>query len=173
MLLRITKNGFLKSYSVWDFLESFNAFNIQSIPRKENRHAYRLAEIGASYDVPGDLEEKKKQQIKMIVRHVIPDNNTHWKVFESDEQIVSFLQNEAKFSNKNQSRLQDKYGDQIINLSSNKLPKGLITLESVFNPDDQARGRDMNLATNEDDYTSVMVADGKSLNMGKVCSEIE
>ena len=37
----ITKNGFLGSYKhrVWDFLEGFNAFNIQSIPRKENRHA--------------------------------------------------------------------------------------------------------------------------------------
>ena len=59
----ITKNGLLKSYKhiVWDFLETFNAFNIQSILRKENRHANRLAAIGASYDVPGDLEEKKEQ----------------------------------------------------------------------------------------------------------------
>ena len=57
----ITKNGLLKSYKhrVWDFLEGFNAFNIQSIPRKENRHADRLAAIGASYDVLGDLEEER------------------------------------------------------------------------------------------------------------------
>ena len=60
-----------------------------------------------------------------------------------------------------------------MNLSSNKLPKGLITLESIFNRDDQARGRVINLATNKDDHTLVMIADGKSLNMGKVCSEIE
>ena len=82
------------------------------------------------------------------------------------------MQNEAEFSDRNQSRLQDQYGDQIINLSSIKLPKGLITLESVFNPDDQARGRVMNLAADKDDHTPVTVADGKSLNMGKVCSEI-
>ena len=31
----------------------------------------------------------------------------------------------------------------------------------------------MNLAADKDDHTPVMVADGKSLNMGKVCSEIE
>ena len=79
------------------FLEGFNAFNIQSIPRKENRHVDRLAAIGASYDVPRDLEEKKGQQIKMVVRPAIPDNNIHWQVFEFDEQIVSFLQNEAEF----------------------------------------------------------------------------
>ncbi len=36
-------------------------FNIQSINRKENRYADRLAAISASYDVPGNLEEEKKQ----------------------------------------------------------------------------------------------------------------
>ena len=87
--------------------------------------------------------------------------------------LISFLQNEAEFSDRNQSRLQNEYGDQIINLSSNKWPKGLITLESVFDRDDQARGRVMNLAVDEDDHTPVTVVDGKSLNMGKVCSEIE
>ena len=105
----IMKNGLLKSYKhgVWDFLECFNAFNIQSIPRKENRHANRLAAIGASHDVLRNLEEEKKQQIRMVVRPAIPDNNIHWQVFESDEQIISFLQNEVKFSDRNQSRLQD------------------------------------------------------------------
>ena len=129
--------------------------------------------MGASYDVPKDLKEKKEQQIKMVVRPTIPDNNIHWKVFESDEKIVRFLQNEAEFLDRNQLRLQDQYADQIINLYSNKLPKGLITLQSVFNPDDQERGRVMNLATNKDDHTPVMVANGKSLNMGKVYFEIE
>lgn len=86
---------------------------------------------------------------------------------------MSFLQNEAKFSNRYQSRLQDQYGDQIIHLSSNKLPKGLITLESVFDPDDQTRGKGMNLAAKKDDYAPVTIVDGKSLNMGKVCSETE
>ncbi len=36
----ITKNGFLKSYKhrVWDFLEGFNAFNIQSINNTPRHH---------------------------------------------------------------------------------------------------------------------------------------
>ncbi|MDF3686312.1 hypothetical protein, partial [Enterobacter hormaechei] len=50
----------------------------------------------------------KKQKIKVVVRPAVPVNNTHWQVFESDEQIVSFLQNEAEFSERNQSRLQDR-----------------------------------------------------------------
>ena len=58
----ITKNGLLKSYKhrVWDLLEGFNAFNIQSIPRKENRYDDRLVAIGASHDVLGNGEEKKE-----------------------------------------------------------------------------------------------------------------
>ena len=57
-----TKNGFLKSYKhrVWDFLEGFNAFNIQSIPRTQNIHANRLVTLGASYNVPRSLEDEKK-----------------------------------------------------------------------------------------------------------------
>ena len=100
----VTKNGLLKSYKhrAWDFLEGFNAFNIQSIPRKGNRHADRLVAIGASYDVLGDLEEKKKQQIKMVVRPAIPNNDIHWQMFESNEKIVSFLQNEVDFLDRNQ-----------------------------------------------------------------------
>lgn len=94
-------------------------------------------------------------------------------MFDSDEQIVSFLQNELEFLDKNQSRLQDQYSDQIIHLSSNKFPKGLITLKSAFNPNDQTRDRGMNLVAEKDDHTPVMIVDGKSLNMGKVCYEIE
>ena len=107
----------------------------------------------------------------MVVRLAIPDNDTHWKVFESDEQIVSFLQNEVEFLDRNYSRLKDQYGDKIINLSSNKFPKGLITLESVFNPNDQARDRAMNLSTRKNDHILVMFVYGKSLNIGKVCFE--
>ena len=129
--------------------------------------------MGAAYDVLGNLKEEKKQKIRVVVRPAIPNNNTHWQVFDSDEQIVSFLQNEAKFLKRNQSRLGDQYGDQIIHLNSNKLTKGLITLESVFNPDDQPRGKGMNLAAEKDDYAPVTIVDGKSLNMGKVCSETE
>ena len=57
----ITKNGFLKSYKhrVWDLLESFNAFNIQSIPRKENKHVDRHEIVDASYDVPRSLEMRR------------------------------------------------------------------------------------------------------------------
>lgn len=129
--------------------------------------------MGASYDIPRSLEDEKRLKIKVVVRPTIPDNNINFQVFYFDAQIVSFLQNEEKFSNRNQLRLHGEYGDQIINLSSKKLPKGLITLQSVFNINDQARNRGMNLVANKGDHMLVKVVDGRMLNMGKVCSEIK
>ncbi|KAH9323061.1 hypothetical protein KI387_017700, partial [Taxus chinensis] len=43
----------------------------------------------------------------------------------------------AEFSARNQDKLEQQYGDQVVQLRTNKLPKGLITLESIFNPNDQ------------------------------------
>ena len=51
--------------------------------------------------------------------------------------------------------------------------KGFITLESVFNLDEQAKDRGMNLSTKKDDHIPVAFVDGRMLNMGKVCSKIE
>ena len=48
------------------------------------------------------------------------------------------------------------------------LPKGLVTLEAIFNSNDQARNKGLNV-TARDDYTHVIVADGQTLNLGKVC----
>ena len=147
------------------------AFNIQSIPRIDNKHVDRLAAIGVHYDVPEHVEDKR--HIRLVVRPVVPDNHTNWQVFDSDVQIVNFLQNEAEFSNRNQSKLQNQYGNQIMNLGSNKLPKGLITLESFSNPDDQPRSRGLNLATNKDDHIPIDIVDGKVLSLGNLCSKDE
>ena len=53
------------------------------------------------------------------------------------------------------------------------LPNGLITLESAFTLDDQERDRDMNLVASKDDHITVMVANGMTLNIEKVCTEVE
>ena len=60
-----------------------------------------------------------------------------------------------------------------MNLNSNKFPKGLITLEGIFIFDDQARGKGSNLTARKDDYTPVIVANGRTLNLRKVCTNIE
>ncbi|KAH9318857.1 hypothetical protein KI387_020626, partial [Taxus chinensis] len=59
-----------------------------SIPRDENKQAYRSAAVGADFDIPSDVKRKDNHpHIKVVVRPSIPDNNTNWQVFDSDEQI--------------------------------------------------------------------------------------
>ena len=108
--------------------------------------------------------------IKMVIKLAFLDNDINEHVFEDDAQIVSFLKNEAQLSNRNQSRLHDQYGDQIINLNSKKLPKSLITLESVFNPNDKVIERGINFAANKVDHVPIIVVDGRMLTLGKACS---
>ena len=67
-------------------LEDFDAFNLESIPRNQNKHDYRLADIGAQFDILGDIRKEKVQQyVKVVVRPSILDNNIHWQVFDIDE----------------------------------------------------------------------------------------
>lgn len=94
-------------------------------------------------------------------------------MFDSDEQILNFLLEEDVFSASNQHKLEQQYGDQIIQLKSNKLPKGLITLESIFNADDQARKNKTNLLVQQDHYEDLEIAKGKNLKFGKIISAEE
>ena len=85
--LNTTKNNLLKSYRnrVWDLLEDFHAINLFSIPRNRNKHADRLAAIGAEFDVPKEVNSKGwNKHIKVVVRPAIPDNSIHLQVFYND-----------------------------------------------------------------------------------------
>lgn len=56
---------------------------------------------------------------------------------------------------------------------NNKLSNGLITLEGIFNLDDQLKQKKMNLVAKKGDYEPVAIVKRISLNRGKVCSETE
>lgn len=140
--MHVTKNDVLKSYKhrVWDMIEEFDAFNLVSIPRDQNKNVDRLAAIGAQVDIPSEIRKEKLQPyVKRVIKPFIPDNNIHWKVFESDEQVLSFMLKEDEFAAINQEKIKQQYDDQIIQLKSNKLPKGLVTLESIFSTDNQPK----------------------------------
>ncbi|KAH9315536.1 hypothetical protein KI387_024163, partial [Taxus chinensis] len=101
----VTKNELLKNYKnrVWDLIEEFKAFNIVSIPTKKNEAADRLTTVRATFDVVDNIKREKMQpHVHVIVRLAVPDNNTSWQVFENDQQIVNFLQEEVEFSTRNQ-----------------------------------------------------------------------
>lgn len=58
-----------------------------------------------------------------------------------------------------------------MNLNSNKLPKGLVTLERIFNSDDEARVKNLSLTTKKEDFVPIAIDDGRTLNLGKVCTK--
>ncbi|KAH9303495.1 hypothetical protein KI387_043857 [Taxus chinensis] len=62
---------------VWDLMEDFEAFNIVSIPRKENEAVDRITLVRETFDVV-DIIKRDKQQpnIHIVVRPTVPDNNT-------------------------------------------------------------------------------------------------
>ena len=83
----MVKNFLLKSYKsrVCDLLEDFQSYDIQSIPRVENKHANRLATIGSQYDISKHVEDDKEKHIRVVVRPFVPDNCANWQVFDSYE----------------------------------------------------------------------------------------
>lgn len=86
---------------------------------------------------------------------------------------MQFLLEEDIFVVPNQNKLKQNYGDQIVKLKSNKLPKGLVSLESIFNSDDHAKKGKTNLLVSQEHYDSLEVAPGKNLKFGKVSTPLE
>ncbi|KAH9304224.1 hypothetical protein KI387_008628, partial [Taxus chinensis] len=141
---------------------------------EENEAVDRLAAVGATFDVVGNIKREKMQpHIHVIVRPAVPDNNTSWQVFENDQQIVNLLQEEAEFSARNQDRLEQQYSDKVVHLRTNKLPKGLVTLDSIFNPNDQFRKEKDNIQVKREDSEPIAVGEGRTLQIGKVTIEQE
>ena len=60
-----------------------------------------------------------------------------------------------------------------MNLKSKNLPKGLITLEGIFNSNYQARRKGSNLTASKDDYTPIAIVDWETHYLEMVCTEVE
>ena len=97
-----------------------------------------------------------------MVESSIPDNNVNWQVFDSDEQILNFLLEEDMHLTFNQHTVREQYGDQIIQLISHNLPKGLVTLQSIFNIDDQVKKIKTSLVVQQHHYEDLEIVEGKN-----------
>jgi len=77
-------------------MHKFSAFNINSIPRLNNVEADLLANI-ASKLFPVEGLSLDAFSVELLFRPFIPDNITNWRVFDDDQQIISFLHMEETF----------------------------------------------------------------------------
>jgi ribonuclease HI len=141
----------LKQYrnEVWDLVDNFFlAFNISFIPREENQKANSLALVVSTFKPP--IGPNLKYQVEVRHRTPIPDNIKHWQFFSDDLELQRFLQTIEEFSSisiyqegeedesKNQqtSHLLNKVvGHNIVELKTNRIPRGLVPLERLFNSD--------------------------------------
>ena len=90
---------------------------------------------------PKDISFARISQIEVQSRPPIPDNIENWQVFEDDKDIINFLLNEDKYHGQEMDcsdlieTIDGKetiFGQEIVQLKTNKVPKGLVVLESIF-----------------------------------------
>eukprot|EP00253_Pinus_taeda_P007372 PITA_07372 len=87
------------------------------------------------------ISMNSNNRFEIHVKHhpSVPDNHRYWQVFQDDEEIDEFLQNEGKFKD---TSIDVEYDDvevdievnqkEILQLKDNIIPKGLIPLEELF-----------------------------------------
>ena len=115
---------------VWDLLINFHAFNIVSIPRLKNATANLLATSIARLVPTNNI-----CSIELLFRPSVPDNITNMRVFNDDQQILECLTNNDTFKgaiiDDEEHQLELQYG--------NFIPKGVRTLEQMFDLDNKFR----------------------------------
>jgi hypothetical protein len=169
----------LKGYQheVWNFLYSFESFNINSIPHCQNVDADILANATSRFIPPND-----GFSIEIIFRPSILDNVTNWRVFNNDTQIINFLTSFDVFQDSviddeaHEQDLQD-YRDESSKTKANCIPKNVLSLEKLFDLQTKFR-RLMNPKTNNSTMMHFLVNLGtpeqpKYINLGTCCSEEE
>lgn len=124
-----------------------------------------MATIRSQFDPALALLENKNS-VWVIVRPSIPYNDIHWQVFEGDEHIAMFIYKFGEFADQLQRKVFEAYDDQVIQLKTNKLLKGLITLENLFDYED-SRNDKRKFTIDKEDYTELHVGDGWKLKVGK------
>jgi hypothetical protein len=139
--------GCVECSTIWNLIDSFLAFNISYIPREINQLVDSLVVSSSTFNPP--LPPKLNYVIQVKYRPSLPDNVNFWKVFEDNEKLVRFMEvideffslhidqeneNDEKIKN---HRLKNKIGrHDIIQLPNNQIPRGLVTLEKLFDQND-------------------------------------
>lgn len=92
-----------------------------------------------------DVTMANISEVEIKVRPSIPDNVYNWQVFEDDDDLVKFLQCIDKYDaqeidfNAFVENVDGKdmvFGKEVVQLKTNKIPRGLVALERVFDGSD-------------------------------------
>lgn len=159
---------------VWDLIESFEAFNINSIYRHQNQVANSLAQAASSL-IPLAMEGLEKFTVELTSVPSVPDNITNFQVFEDDKHILDFLTNTdvflAQIIDEEEAEGAELDAEGILNLKTNTIPKGMVELERIFDPDKLKEMKNHNMEGNMCD--TINVGDDmqvKNVFIGKTCT---
>lgn len=110
------------------------------VPRKVNGISDALV-VAASTLEPVSQSPLNKFSVELVSTLVVPNNIKKFQVFENDTHILAFLANSGDFEEqfideKDRSDDLDEGGDEeIMNLPTNIILKGMVTLERPFDYD--------------------------------------
>jgi len=118
---------------------SFGALNIVVVPRDQNWEADRLA-IQASTFQPIEQLMDGKGKYEVNFRPSIPDNITHWQVFDDDKQVLNFIHNVQEFKDCQISYIEEGEEDiEIGEFTENPSPGSVVALEQIFDKSDMMK----------------------------------
>lgn len=113
----------------------FLAFNISAIPRIQNANVNLLTKI-ASKLIPSEDYSPDRFPVELIFRPSIPNNITNWKVFNDDEDILSFLNSEKSYDD--QIVDDNEHDDQLKwKIDENPIPKSVVKPEDLYDLKDR------------------------------------
>jgi hypothetical protein len=168
--------------------KKFDAFNISHVPRSLNYDVDLLANV-ASKLIPSEGIMPDTFSMELLYNTSIPDNITNWRVFDDDQQIISFLHLEDNFKD---SVIDEGQHDQDMNYDSpdstsqtmgskvtpiNNIPKNVVRLEKLYDLQDKFK-KVTNCKTNSSTMQFEVINLGTSnipqnVNLGKNCSPTE
>lgn len=123
-------------------IEHFGAFSINWIERSKNIMADVLANVALNND---DITLTGISIVEIKDRPAIPDNVYNWQVFVDDEDILRFIQYIDDYDghkidcNALVEVVEDReivFGNDMVYLETNEIPKGLVELEGMFSHSD-------------------------------------
>jgi hypothetical protein len=139
----------LKAYrfEVLRAIHTFSDFEISYVPREMNELVDSLVVSACDFIPP--LPPKLNYEIQVKYRPSLPDNVKFWKVFEDDVELTRFLAVIDQFAylqidleNEHDKEVEKPkfrskiVAHEIVQLSTNRIPKGLVPLENIFDNND-------------------------------------
>jgi hypothetical protein len=109
--------------------------------------------------------------VEVSFRPFVLDNIGSWQVFEDDRHILNFLNCANEFTDHTIDEIQEGEEVPMIQLKSNKIPKGLVPLENLFDRSDIFHGTNKSCLDQQVDEIDIGNKDTPRLiKVGKGCT---